>query len=114
MCVKRSRQLSQHPGTIASDSSLSEFVEFEIPSFEDATRLCMRLGLDWFTWVQVYDNVRLVVVMLVPDADDLGALLRTVQGWGRQHGLPDAISFALDGRRYVLDTQDSSIAGMAA
>lgn len=113
MCVKRARRISTHPGGIAYDSALSEFVEFEIPSFEEATRLCMRLALDWFTWVQTYEGVRLVVVMLVPEADDLGALLRTVEEWGVESGL-DAISFELDGRRYVLDTRDQSITELAA
>jgi|SRR5262249_29685412 hypothetical protein len=113
MCVKRRRRPSTHPDFIVYDSTLSEFVEFDIPSFEDATRLCMRLGLDWFTWVQSYDGSRLVVVMLIPDADDLGVLLRTVEEWGRQSGL-EAISFELDGRRYALELQDRPVADVAA
>ena len=95
------------------DTALSELVEFEIPSFEDAARLCMRLSLDWFAWVQTFDGLRLVVVMLVPDADDLGALLRSVEDWGRQSGL-DAIPFELDGRRYALDTRKRRLADIAA
>jgi len=105
--------LPAHPGCISHASPLSEFVEFEIPSFEDATRLCLRLALDWFSWVQTYDGVRLVVVMLVPDADDLGALLRSVEEWGRASAL-DEISFELDGRRYALDTRNRPLADMAA
>lgn len=113
MCVKRRRRTSTHPECIPYVSALSEFVEFKIPSFEDATRLCMRLALDWFSWVQTHDGVRLVVVMLVPDADDLGALLRAVEEWGRQRGL-EAISFELDGRRYELDTRDRPVTEVAA
>jgi hypothetical protein len=77
-------------------------VEFEIPSFEDATRLCLRLALDWFSWIHTSDGLRSVVVMLVPDGHDVATLLRTVQEWGRQQRL-GAIPFELDGRRYVLD-----------
>lgn len=102
-----------HPECVDYDSALSEFVEFEIPSFEDAARLCMRLGLDWFTWVQTYDELRVVVVMLIPQADDLGALLRSVQEWGRQQQLA-AIPFAVDGRRYTLEGWTPPAAGVAA
>jgi hypothetical protein len=105
--------LRAQSGDIAFDSPFSEVVEFEIPSFEDATRLCRRLAPDWFTWVESYDGLRLVIVMLVPHADDLAALLRTVQEWGRQKGA-DAIPFELDGRRYVLEGWEVPQAGVAA
>jgi hypothetical protein len=73
----------------------------------------MRLGLEWFTWVQTCNDVRLVVVMLVPQADDVAALLRTVEEWGRHQRL-DAIPFALDGRRYVLEGRNRPAASVAA
>jgi hypothetical protein len=98
---------------MAHDAALSEFVEFEIPRFEDATRLCTRLSADWFCWVQTYDGLRLVVVMLVPNADDLGALLRCVEEWGRQSAL-DAIPFDVDGRSYSLDTRNGAVTDLAA
>jgi hypothetical protein len=113
MCVKRRRRSSAHPERIGHGTALSEFVEFEIPCFEDATRLCTRLGVDWFSWVQTCDALRLVVVMLVPDADDLAALLRCVEEWGRQSAL-DAISFEVDGRRYALDTRNRAVTDVAA
>ena len=112
MCVKRRRRPSTHPDFIVYDSTLSELVEFDVPSFEDATRLCRRLAPKWFSWVQTYDGSRRVVVMLVPDAD-LGALLRTAEEWGRQSGLK-AISFELDGRRYALDMRGRPVSDVAA
>jgi hypothetical protein len=51
--------------------------------------------------------------MLVPDADDLGGLLRSVEEWGRASALEE-ISFELDGRRYALDTRNRPLADMAA
>lgn len=113
MCVKRERRLSAHPEGMGFDSPLNEFVEFEIPSFDDATRLCLRLALDWFSWVQTYDGLRVVVVMLLPDADDVAALLRSVQDWSRQHNLA-AIPFELDGRRYLLEASSPPATGLAA
>ncbi len=104
---------STHPDFIVYDSTLSELVEFDVPSSEDAMQLCMRLAPGWFTWVQAYDGLRHVVVMLVPDAGDLGALLRTVEEWGRQGGL-EAISFELDGRRYALELPSRPAVDVAA
>jgi hypothetical protein len=51
--------------------------------------------------------------MLVPQADDVAALLRTVEEWGRRHRL-DAIPFELDGRRYVLEGWNRPAASVAA
>ena len=62
--------------------------------------------------MQNYDGFRVVVVMLVQDADDVGLLLRTVQEWARQQNSA-AISFQLDGRRYSLEAWDRP-AGVAA
>jgi hypothetical protein len=104
---------SPHPGCIHHQSPLREVVEFEIPSFEDATRLYMRLALDWFTWIEARDGLRFVVVMLAPQTDDLAALLRAVQAWGRGHRV-DAIPFELDARRYVLDACERPAASVAA
>ena len=73
----------------------------------------MRLARDWFAWVQTYDGLRLVVVMLVPDADDVGALLRSVEEWGRLSALA-AIPFEVDGRRYALDTGTRAVTDLAA
>jgi hypothetical protein len=101
-----------HPGKIPHDSSLSEVVEFEIPSFEDATRLCRCLEADWFTWIHSYDGRR-VVVMLVPHAEDLAALLRAVQDWSRQHG-GDPVPFELDGRCYLLEASTAPRTDLAA
>lgn len=86
------------------DAHLDDVVLFEIPAFEDATELCARLAVDWFAWVQAYDDLRFVAAMPMPDEDDLAVLLRTVQRWGAEHGRP-SIPFELDGRRYVLDTE---------
>jgi hypothetical protein len=63
--------------------------------------------------VQTHDDLRLVVVMLVPQADDVAALLRTVQEWRGQCQLA-AIPFELDGRRYVLEAGNRPAAGAAA
>lgn len=104
--------MAAHSGCIRYQSPLSEVVEFEIPAFEEATRLYLRLALDWFTWIETRDGMRFVVVMLVP-ADDLAALLRTVQEWGRRHRLAE-IPFELDARRYVLDAGDRRAASVAA
>lgn len=51
--------------------------------------------------------------MLVPDADDVGALLRSVEEWGRQ-GARQAIRFEIDGRRYTLDTGNRAVTDLAA
>jgi hypothetical protein len=106
------RAAGAHPGSIRYDSSLSEVVEFEIPSFEDATRLGRCLEADWFTWIHNDDGPR-VVVMLVPYADDLAALLRTVLEWSRKHG-GGAVPFELDGRRYVLESPTAPRTDLAA
>ena len=73
----------------------------------------MRLALDWFTWVEARDGMRFVVVMLSPHTDDLAALLRAVQAWGRGHRV-ETIPFELDARRYVLDASGRQAAGVAA
>jgi hypothetical protein len=73
----------------------------------------MRLALDWFTWVQTCEGLRFVVVMLLPDAGDVAALLRAVEEWGRQQSL-DRIPFELDGRRYVLGAPSAPAEGVAA
>ena len=113
MCVSAQRGSREHPGDISYDSSLSEVVEFEIPSFEDAARLCLSLAAKWFTWVYSYDGLSLVVVLLVPHGDDLAALLRTVQKWSRQHG-GDAVPFELDGRCYLLEASTAPRTDLAA
>jgi hypothetical protein len=51
--------------------------------------------------------------MLVPSADDVGALLRCVEKWGRQSAQA-AIPFEIDGRRYALDTGSGAVTDMAA
>jgi hypothetical protein len=73
----------------------------------------MRLSLDWFTWIEARDGARFVAVMLAPHENDLAALLRAVQEWGRGH-LVDAIPFELDARRYVLDACERPAASVAA
>ena len=80
---------------------LSDVILFELLDFEEATELCRRLAMDWFTWVQSADGHRSVAVVLVPDEAGLAVLLRTVQRWIGEHGR-GAISFELDGRRYAL------------
>ncbi len=73
----------------------------------------MRLALGWFTWIEARDGVRFVVVMLAPQTDDLAALLRAVQEWGRRHRV-ETIPFELDARRYVLDACERPAASVAA
>jgi hypothetical protein len=51
--------------------------------------------------------------MLVPYADDLAALLRTVLEWSRKHG-GSAVPFELDGRRYVLESPTAPRTDLAA
>ena len=87
------------------DGPLSDVVLFEIPGFEDATDLCARLAVDWFSWVQAYDDLRFVAVMPLPDDGDLAVLLRTVQRWVGERGR-GPIGFEVDGRRYALDAPE--------
>jgi hypothetical protein len=87
---------------VNSGSPLNEVVLFEIAGFEAATELSARLAMDWFAWVQSYEELRFVAVMLVPDGGDLATLLRSVQRWLSDRG-GGPIRFELDGRLYTLD-----------
>jgi hypothetical protein len=102
-----------HPGAVFANTAMNETVLFEIPGFEDATQLCGRLAMDWLTWVQSYDSLRFVAVLLLPEEGDLAVLLRAVQRWIAGRGI-DRVRFELDGRRYTLDAGKAASTAMAA
>jgi hypothetical protein len=88
---------------VPADQVLSETVVFELPKRGDAERLWERLRPRWSGNAYEDDEGALVAVELHSEEGDLATLLRTVQFWAYEHG-PDALTFHLDGREYVLES----------
>jgi hypothetical protein len=86
---------------VAFDTTLSDFVLFELPSSGAATRVCAHLGDEWLAWHEPGPIASVVRVFLDPSRGDLASLLSTVQEWLDEQDL-GAIAFELDSRAYFL------------
>jgi hypothetical protein len=92
-----------------ANGSLNEIVLFELPTKWWAERLLSYVAPCHLGWMQSDDDATVVGVLLNPDEDDVARLLRAVhRGVGRS-GIA-ALRFELDGRTYVLEARDASLA----
>ena len=91
----------------------NDTVVLELLSPDAAPSLHARLVPHWHTLCVEAAEVSLVAVELRPGPGDLATLLRTVQAWAAEAGIP-AIRFHLDGRPYVLDAAPVLARGAAA
>jgi hypothetical protein len=67
----------------------------------EADELWQRLSGDRLVWLEHRDGADLVAVSLRSEPEDLAILLRAVEAWIGENGLPTA-RFELDGRAYTL------------
>ena len=79
------------------DIGLDDYLLFQLRRVEDAHDLWCLVQRERAAWVHHTENDIYVVVSLRPDPDDLAVLLRTVEDWVGERGLP-AVMFELDGR----------------
>jgi hypothetical protein len=86
---------------MAFDSTLKDFVIFELPCSETAMRLCACLGAERLAWHEPGPMACCVRVLLSPERRDLAQLLRSAQEWLDDTEL-GAVAFELDGRAYFL------------
>jgi hypothetical protein len=86
---------------VAGETTLSEFVLFELPSSGAAMRLCAHLGDERLAWHEPGPIASIVRVLLNPGRSDLAGLLSSAQEWLDETDL-GAIAFELDGRAYFL------------
>ena len=89
-----------------------ESVLFEVPA-EYADKLLSRLAQGHFSWLHGAEDGICVVAALHANSDDLAPILREVESWIAEIGLP-YVRFVLDGREYMLRTQSELPAGRAA
>jgi hypothetical protein len=93
-----------------SDWGFDEVVLFEMPSEDKAERLWLRLQSARTAWVHRRDDTYFVAAALRPESADLARLLREVEAWLVDTGVP-RVQFELDGRRYSLSERRASVAG---
>jgi len=88
---------------VNDDYGLDEKLVFELPEFDLATELAMRLAQRWPCSIQEDLGVACVSVVLLPDGDgELAQLLRQVESWVAYRSL-GAIRYWLDNRVYILE-----------
>ena len=83
------------------DIGLDDYLLFQLRRVEDAHDLWCLVRRERAAWVHHSEDDIHVVVSLRPDPDDLAVLLRTVEEWVGERGLP-AVVFELDGRPYCV------------
>jgi hypothetical protein len=96
-----------------ADSEFDEVVLFELPSTDEAQRLWLRLQGTRLAWLHRRDDSLFVAVALRAETGDLARLLREVEAWVADCGLP-YVPFELDGRCYELRARREALAGNAA
>ena len=85
------------------DYGLDEKLVFELPEFDLATELAMRLAQRWPCSIEEDLGTAVVSVFLLPDGDgELAQLLRRVESWVAYRSL-GAIRYWLDNRDYILE-----------
>lgn len=92
------------------DAPFDEIVLVELPSVEEAERLWLRLLPARMAWLHGLTDTRTVAVVLRAEVDDLARLLRELEAWLVERGLPRA-QFELDGRTYSLRPRPALLAG---
>jgi hypothetical protein len=80
--------------------------------FEESDRLRDRLQPDRLVWHEHRDGKDFVAVSLHSEPEDLAALLRTVETWIAERGVP-ALRFELDGRLYTLFARAPALSPLA-
>ena len=88
------------------DLQFSDFVLFELPSFEAAQAFRTRLRPRWAGWSHEDDPVWLFAADLCDASGDLPQLLRECKDVLAERGLPP-IRFVLDGRIYLLEPAEA-------
>ena len=83
------------------DSPFDEIIIFELPNEEEAERLWLRLQPTRKAWLHHRGDTYLVVVVLRAESADLARLLRELEAWLVERGVPQ-LQFELDGRSYSL------------
>jgi hypothetical protein len=83
------------------ESPFDEIVVFELPDEEAAERLWLRLSPARMAWLQTRDDTHCVAVVLRAGSSDLALLLRELEAWLVERGVPQ-VRFELDGQRYSL------------
>jgi hypothetical protein len=101
------------PVSVPTEEALSDLVVFELSGLSRAERLWERLRPRWFGGVYQCGDEALVAIELRPQEDDLSTLLRAVQLWAADSGLP-AVRFHLDGRGYLLRPASATRCAAAA
>jgi hypothetical protein len=92
------------------DAPFDEIVLVEMPSMEEAERLWLRLLPARMAWLHGRADTQIVAVVLRAEADDLARLLRELEAWLVERGLPRA-QFELDGRTYSLRPRRAVVVG---
>ena len=88
---------------VSDDSTLDEKLVFELPDFDLASELAMRLAQRWPCSIQEDLGLASVSVFLLPDGDgELAQLMRQVESWVAYRSL-GAIRYWLDNRDYILE-----------
>lgn len=87
-----------------------EIVLVELPTVEEAERLWLRLLPARMAWLHGRTDTQIVAVVLRAEADDLARLLRELEAWLAERGLPRA-QFELDGRTYSLRSRPTVVTG---
>jgi len=86
---------------MGADCVLDDIILFAFLDLHDAQRLSMHVDRWWAAWLEWRDGTWLVGVELRPEPDDVALLLRSVETWVLERGLP-SLPFYLDGRVYRL------------
>jgi len=106
LCASEQRALACVPARSHSGDAMDNTVLFV--DFEESDQLRARLEANRLVWRERRDGKDFVVVSLRSEPEDLAALLRTVEAWHAERGLP-ALRFELDGRLYTLLVQAPAV-----
>jgi hypothetical protein len=91
---------------------MSHSVVFELPELVEADAFALAVGVSVLDAARLEGDTWLVAVMLSPDPTHLAATLRRAEEWVAARGL-GGIRFHLDGRSYVLWTDDAVLSEAA-
>ena len=86
---------------------------FEMPDGDAAEDLAARLRPRWTEWIHDGTGLLVVAVLLRPVPGDLAVLLREVEAWAAERGLPE-LWFHLDRRSYLIRIAERRSAPTAA
>lgn len=86
---------------------------FEMPDGAAAEQLAACLRTRWTEWIHDGNGLLVVAVLLRPVPGDLALLLREVEAWAAERGLPE-LWFHLDRRSYLIRIADPQSAPTAA